>query len=506
MSTGSSQEQVAVARAPASRTRQRAVSDARQRLTSSSGTKASYDFELLSEYANTRLSGIWSMPLLVGALAALALLWVPLVPVLTWALVVIFAHFAVILTCKQFISTSKIEFEAKRHTTTFVIVEFVYGLAWASLAIFPMAQTGQDVLVLHWAILMVGIAANAISSRAIPTATSVNSLPAVITVSFMLIISNDMLSYALAVLAVGGGIFFNYLSRTLHRSALKTIEHRAEKDSLIFELEEAKLMSDEARREAEQANIAKSRFLATMSHELRTPLNAIIGFSEVMKSELFGPMENAQYKDYSTDIHASGEHLLNLINELLDLSRIEAGKYDLNEEAISLVDIGEDCRRMLEIRSRAKSIELVGEFDLEMPKMWGDERAIRQICLNLLSNAIKFTPESGRIIFKIGEGEGGTQIMSVRDNGPGIPENEIATVLSSFGQGSLAAKTAEQGAGLGLPIVQKIMDLHQGRFDLFSKLRFGTEAIATFPKSRVLNAMAPVKKRRKLEIYKSSNG
>ena len=501
MSTASMPDNSVPSRSATPRSRQRTVSDARQRLTSSSGTKASYDFELLSEYANTRISSTWAMPVLIAALAALASVWVPILGVGLWASATVLSHFLVIVFCRQFLKSSHHEFEAKNRTRSFVIVELLYGVCWATLAVFPFLSPSQDALVIQWAILMVGIGANAMFSRAIPGATLANSLPGVIAVSATLIISGGNLSYALAVLAVGGGIFFNYLARALHSSALKSIEHRAEKDVLIYELEEAKLMSDEARRQAEQANIAKSRFLATMSHELRTPLNAIIGFSEVMKSELLGPMQNEQYKDYSNDIHASGEHLLNLINELLDLSRIEAGKYDLNEEAISLVDIGEDCRRMLEIRARSKSIELAAEFDHEMPKLWGDERAIRQICLNLLSNAIKFTPEGGKIIFKIGEGESGTQLMSVRDNGPGIPEDEIATVLSSFGQGSLAAKTAEQGAGLGLPIVQKIMELHQGRFDLFSKLRFGTEAIATFPKSRVMNAMAPVKKRRKLEIY-----
>lgn len=504
MSTAPVQDKGTPSRASVPRSRQRTVSDARQRLTSSSGTKASYDYELLSEYANTRNSSTLAMPVLILALSLLSLIWVPPLGVGIWAGLVILAHFGIIITCRQFLKSEKHEFQARRRTTTFVIAETIYGIAWATVAFFPFLQPNSDVLVIQWAILMVGMAASAMSSRAIPAATIANSLPAILAVSATLVLSGGMLSYALAVLAVGGGIFFHILARTLHSSALKSIEHRAEKDVLIYELEEAKLMSDEARRQAEQANIAKSRFLATMSHELRTPLNAIIGFSEVMKSELLGPMENPQYKDYSSDIHSSGEHLLNLINELLDLSRIEAGKYDLNEEAISLVDIGEDCRRMLEIRARAKSIDLVAEFNNDLPKLWGDERAIRQICLNLLSNAIKFTPEGGKIIFTVDEGEGGTQMLSVRDNGPGIPEDEIATVLSSFGQGSLAAKTAEQGAGLGLPIVQKIMELHQGRFDLFSKLRFGTEAIATFPKSRVMNAMAPVVKKSKLEIYKAA--
>ncbi|MEO8757355.1 MAG: HAMP domain-containing sensor histidine kinase, partial [Devosia sp.] len=307
---------------------------------------------------------------------------------------------------------------------------------------------------------------------------------------------------SLAAVTIGAEIFFVYLARQLHGSKFEEIMHQTEKDQLINELEEARTMSDEARRHAEQANIAKSQFLATMSHELRTPLNAIIGFSEVLQSELLGPHQVPQYKEYAGDIHRSGQHLLNLINELLDLSRIEAGKYELNEEAVSLINVAEDCRRMVEIRAKAKGIDLSFTYGNNLPKLWGDERAIRQVVLNLLSNAIKFTPQSGKVALVVNRSTDGGQMISVRDNGPGIPEDEIATVLSSFGQGSLAQKTAEQGAGLGLPIVQKIMELHQGRFDLFSKLRFGTEVISTFPRARVMDALAPVvEKREKLQIY-----
>lgn len=323
-----------------------------------------------------------------------------------------------------------------------------------------------------------------------------------LTVSLNLIMLGGTLNYTLAAVSLCGVVFFVYLARQLHASELETITHQAEKDSLINELEEARQMSDEARRHAEQANIAKSQFLATMSHELRTPLNAIIGFSEVLKSELLGPHNVPQYKEYAGDIHSSGQHLLNLINELLDLSRIEAGKYDLNEEVVSLVDIAEDCRRMMELRAKSKGIELVYNVGNNLPRLWGDERAIRQVVLNLLSNAIKFTPQNGKVVLVVTRSGDGGQFVSVKDNGPGIPEEEIETVLSSFGQGSLAQKTAEQGAGLGLPIVQKIMELHQGRFDLFSKVRFGTEVIATFPRARVMDALAPiVEKKSRLEIY-----
>ena len=284
-------------------------------------------------------------------------------------------------------------------------------------------------------------------------------------------------------------VFFLILANRLYCSAVQTIQSRAEKDAIFAELEQAKANSDEARRRAEEANLAKSRFLATMSHELRTPLNAILGFSEVMKNEVFGAHATKHYRDYSADIHGSGEHLLNLINEILDLSRIEAGRYELNEEALQFPHIVAECRHMLNLRAKAKG-QTVREFlDPTLPRLWGDERALRQIVLNILSNAIKFTPQGGEITIKVGWTSSGGQYLSVRDNGPGIPPEEIGVVMSSFGRGSLAIKTAEQGSGLGLPIVKGLIDLHNGGFQLKSRPREGTEVIVTFPATRVIDAL-----------------
>jgi len=484
------------------RNSQKTVFDARQRLTSSSGTRASFDFELLDEYAGSRLSGVLAVPVLLVILALFSSLWVPPVAAALWAGLAIAANAGVLLVCRRFKRSNGVPFNAERWTANFVAAETVYGICWSLLSLFSLTSAGQNLEVVMFAMVLVGIAANAVSTRTLPAATLVSTLPATLTVSIDLVVAGGLLNYSLAAVTLGGEIFFVYLARQLHASELEGVAHQAEKDALINELEEARNMSEEARRHAEQANIAKSQFLATMSHELRTPLNAIIGFSEVLKSELLGEHKVPQYKEYAGDIHASGQHLLNLINELLDLSRIEAGKYELNEEAVSLVEVAEDCRRMMEIRAKAKGIELSFSTGNHLPKIWGDERAIRQVVLNLLSNAIKFTPQAGKVALTVTRSIDGGQMISVRDNGPGIPEDEIETVLSSFGQGSLAQKTAEQGAGLGLPIVQKIMELHQGRFDLFSKLRFGTEGIATFPRARVMDALAPVvEKRNRLEIY-----
>jgi two-component system cell cycle sensor histidine kinase PleC len=318
------------------------------------------------------------------------------------------------------------------------------------------------------------------------------TVPMTLAVALRLVLLGDPFYYALAAMALGVHAYFIFLARGLNSTALAMLEFRAEKDALIAELEEEKAISDEARHRAEAANKAKSRFLATMSHELRTPLNAIMGFSEVMHSEILGPLNNDTYREYALNIHDSGSHLLNLINEILDLSRIEAGRYELHEETLRLADIAEDCMRLLKLRAEGKGLQLIEEFDDNLAQVWADPRAIRQVCLNLLSNALKFTPKGGRITTIIQATPDGGQLLCVRDTGPGIPKEEIPKVLQAFGQGSLAHQTAEGGTGLGLPIVQNLVELHGGSFDLRSELRKGTEAIITLPPQRVLATIQPL--------------
>jgi len=292
---------------------------------------------------------------------------------------------------------------------------------------------------------------------------------------------------------VAGLVYFVFVARRLHATTLNTVAFRAEKDALIAELEQAKANSDEARRRSEEANLAKSRFLATMSHELRTPLNAILGFSEVMKNEMMGPHTVKAYREYSADVHASGHHLLMLINEILDLSRVEAGRYDLHEESVSLPFVVEECRHLLALRAKNKGLTVIDVIEDTLPKIWADERALRQITLNLLSNAIKFTPKSGQITIKVGWTASGGQYLSIKDTGPGIPEDEIPIVMSSFGRGSLAQKHAEEGTGLGLPIVKGLVELHGGVFTLKSVIREGTEVRVIFPAERVMDTLPPIR-------------
>ena len=229
-------------------------------------------------------------------------------------------------------------------------------------------------------------------ASSVMTILYVGTIPMTVAVCARLIMQGHPFYMAMAAMAVGLHVYFIFLAKGLNSTALAMLEFRAEKDALIAEIEEEKSISDEARRRAEAANVAKSRFLATMSHELRTPLNAILGFSEVMKCELMGPMQNANYREYAGNIHDSGRHLLQLINEILDLSRIEAGRYELHEEPIRLSEIVEDCHRLLALRAESKGLQMVLEFAKGLEPIWADERAIRQICLNLMSNALKFTP------------------------------------------------------------------------------------------------------------------
>lgn len=207
---------------------------------------------------------------------------------------------------------------------------------------------------------------------------------------------------------------------------------------------------------------------------------------------VLGPIENANYREYVSDIHSSGEHLLNLINEILDLSRIEAGRYKLHEEPVNLAHVVEECRHLIQLKAHNKSIDIALNAEPDLPRLWADARAVRQVVLNLIANAVKFTQSGGTIELRVGWTSGGGQYVSVIDNGPGIPEAEIPIVLSAFGQGSVAIKDAEDGTGLGLPIVQALMHTHDGKFELTSKLREGTTATAVFPRGRVMEAMPPL--------------
>ncbi len=209
----------------------------------------------------------------------------------------------------------------------------------------------------------------------------------------------------------------------------------------------------------------------------------------MLTDELYGLHGSATYRDYARDILASGQHLLTLINEILDLSRVEAGGYELREESLSLVSVAAECRHLLALRAQKRGITLVESIEPDMPPLWADLRAVRQIILNLLTNAVKFTPQGGVVTIKVGWTSVGGQYVAVLDTGPGISEDEIAMVMACFGRGVLAQKNAEEGTGLGLPIVKGLVELHEGEFFLKSQPGEGSEVVVVFPPQRVMSVL-----------------
>jgi two-component system cell cycle sensor histidine kinase PleC len=468
------------------------VREARDRLNSSSGTRPAFDYELLRQYAQNRLSASPVILLLLATIGFLSSLWSSAVIAGAWTALVLVIHAVMVTKYQQFLELPMAEVSARSWRLLFIIFDLFYGLAWMFILIRPAGVDESSGTFILFVMLLV-VAVYSMLASSLTIAAFAATFPVTAAIAFDIMLRGTLHDFVLAILAVTAQGYFAVLAYRLYSTTLATMEARAEKDFLIGELEQAKSVSDAARRRAEAANISKSRFLAQMSHELRTPLNAILGFSEVMKSEVFRGHAVPAYKEYSADIHNSGVHLLGLINEILDLSRIEAGRYELNEESISLAGIVEDCHHLLKLRATNRGIIIHEMFESDLPRLWADERAVRQICLNLLSIAIKFTSQGGEIWLKVGWTASGGQYMSVKDTGPGIPEEEIPIVLASFGQGSNSIKSAEQGAGLGLPIAKSLHDLHGGSFVLKSKLRIGTEVVVTFPPERVVAAMAPVR-------------
>jgi len=472
-----------------------AVRRTRDRLAEQGISDPEFDADLLRLYARTVQSGTLAIVLLVVMTGFFGMMFGFPGEILVWAALASVFYVGLGLLARRYLAQKRDARTLRRWTLTFAAAHILLGACWAWFAFLGCpACTGTEVLMFKAIVMLIAMAASATINYNLRWSVGVEfGLPIV-----AFAIAENGLFNPSAMAASAGLLatllFFSFIAITLRRASLAALSYRSENNALIAELEMARSISEEARRRAEDANLAKSRFLASMSHELRTPLNAILGFSEVMAKEVLGPMQNENYRSYANDINQSGQHLLKLINEILDLSRIEAGKQELIEEPLRLADVVEDCIGLVQMKANQKSIKIDHAFEGKLPRLLADERSVRQVALNLLSNAVKFTPSGGHIQVKTGWTASGGQYISVKDNGPGIPENEIPVVLAAFGQGSIAIKSAEQGTGLGLPIVQALMAMHDGVFKLKSKLREGTEALAVFPAERVMDELpaAPV--------------
>jgi two-component system cell cycle sensor histidine kinase PleC len=283
-------------------------------------------------------------------------------------------------------------------------------------------------------------------------------------------ISNDFF----LVMATGVGLFSGYYQELYVRKSYvsqKIIEGKnaALKTLLI---------------EADNANKSKSEFLATMSHELRTPLNAIIGFSDVLKKQLYGTLGNERYIEYVTDINASGLHLLAIINDILDLAKAEAGKLELREDTFDMIQCVQDCIQMCRGRADEGGVKL----SLDAPQweldVFGDERLLRQLVINLVSNGVKFTPPNGQVRVRLNADERAGIFVEVTDTGIGIPAEHLDRVLRPFEQVERALSRRHGGTGLGLPFAKKIAELHGGSLWLESEVDKGTHVIVRLPPER----------------------
>jgi PAS domain S-box-containing protein len=242
----------------------------------------------------------------------------------------------------------------------------------------------------------------------------------------------------------------------------------------------------EAKRQAEQASSAKSDFLAKISHEIRTPLNAVIGFSEVMMEERFGPIGNERYRAYLRDIHASGGHLLSLINDLLDLSKIEAGKLELTFTSVALNDLTQQCVAIMQPQANRERVIIRTSLPPALPQVVADARSVRQIVLNLLSNSIKFTGAGGQVIVSTALNDNGEVVLRVRDTGIGMSEQDIVTALEPFRQLATSGRAVAAGTGLGLPLTKALAEANRASFHLKSAPQEGTLVEIAFPPAQVL--------------------
>ena len=374
--------------------------------------------------------------------------------------------------------------DIRRRARASVRVTFAITTLWCAMALDFAVRGHIESQALMCIVLACSIAGWS-SIGAYHLATAAVPMPVYLVTMIALPLATARSSEAMYVaLAVGFWLMMRTHLMNNYRTRERMLLLEYERTGLIDNLKAAKDDSDAARLRAEHASRAKSAFLANMSHELRTPLNAILGFSEIISAKAMGPQAIDQYAEYGGYIHGSGEHLLSLINDILDLAKIEAGRLSLRESEFDLRALMDEVVKMTMPRAKTGGMVLSVDIDRDFPNLFADERAMRQVLVNLASNAIKFTPPGGRVTAFAQVLDGGSLAIGLDDSGIGIAPEDHAKVFESFGQGRHDAILADKGTGLGLPIVKGLAEAHGGRVELMSEPGKGTRVTVVLPHDR----------------------
>jgi two-component system cell cycle sensor histidine kinase PleC len=431
------------------------------------------------------------MPVFTAIICVMFYRWVPVARLETWFAVLTLSVIPIGLVSHRFRHNLPEASQARLWVMRATLAYLLFATAWAMMAVFlwaPHDDLNHLLIVLLLACTVAGNGALVGASR--PLAVVVFAVYGAAQVAVPLreggLIYNGIA--ALSVLFVG---YLAYMSHQIYTTARDMLLLRNDKSDLIVALAQAKTESDRARERAEAASRAKSQFLANMSHELRTPLNAILGFSELISSRTFARNVEKHY-EYADLIHGSGQHLLTLINDVLDLAKIEAGGFELREAELDLRRLIEDAVEMMAPRARTGGCVLSVDIARNLPQIVADERAIKQIVLNLLSNAVKFTPTDGTVTAFARVEPDGEIAFGVADNGIGIAFEDQMRVFQSFGQGRHDVAITDKGTGLGLPIAKGLAESHGATIALESDIGVGTSVTVYLPATRVLGTLRRV--------------